>query len=264
VWKVAVVLWTLQLELEKPTSGLTAEQRERLAENDVDKATAREMVEEPPTVRQLTLSKTNLSDAILQVWRLQPQEAPDEDADEEEPEPLPSFLEELVAGTSGLASVLQGGDLQIVTTGTAGLGPSMLGWIARRLLSATRVIRRIKGGGRAIRRTLTAGLNVAIAKIRAARGTLRDFVMRGEASPTAIRNRWTRRDLFLTALAVAVSAIAYALTVYDATWGSRDDLLTAFTAGFLGKVGIDWADQFISRSFRVRRVATDAAHGNEE
>jgi hypothetical protein len=262
VWKLAVTLWTLQLELEKPTFDLTPEQRKLLAENDVDKVTTRAKVEEAPTIRELFIAKTNLSDAILQVWRLQPPEMAEEHEDEQER--LPSFLEELVERTAGLEPVIQGGNLQIVTIGAAGGRALILGWIARLWLSITRVVRRMRGGGRAIRRASVTGLSAAITKIGAGVHALRDFFFGGQSSPTAIRNRWTRRDLFLTAIAVAVSAIAYALTVYDATWGSRDDLLTAFTAGFLGKVGIDWADQLMSRSFRVRRVLAEARSAKEE
>ncbi len=52
---------------------------------------------------------------------------------------------------------------------------------------------------------------------------------------------------------------AYTLTVYDSTWGTWADYLSAFAAGFLGKVVVDWGDQFISRSFRVPGSVAEAA-----
>jgi hypothetical protein len=73
-------------------------------------------------------------------------------------------------------------------------------------------------------------------------------------SPLKVLGRITRPEVLSTLAAVVVAGIAYMLPVYDATWGSREDYLTAFTVGFLGKFGFDWGAQLIFRSERLGKT----------
>jgi hypothetical protein len=52
---------------------------------------------------------------------------------------------------------------------------------------------------------------------------------------------FNRYDLLWTFVAIAVASVGYALTLYDDTWGSAVDFLTAFAAGFGVKFGADAA-----------------------
>jgi hypothetical protein len=63
--------------------------------------------------------------------------------------------------------------------------------------------------------------------------------------------RVTRAEWVSTLLAALAATIAYMLTVYNDTWGSSADYLSAFTVGFFGKFGFDWGTQLIFRSRRL-------------
>jgi hypothetical protein len=52
---------------------------------------------------------------------------------------------------------------------------------------------------------------------------------------------FNRHDVLWTFVAIAVASVGYALTLYDDTWGSVVDFLTAFAAGFGVKFGADAA-----------------------
>jgi len=58
--------------------------------------------------------------------------------------------------------------------------------------------------------------------------------------------------LLLLVLPVLAASVFYALTLYNDTWGSWTDILTALTAGFAGKVAIDWGTLYIFQSNRLR------------
>ena len=60
------------------------------------------------------------------------------------------------------------------------------------------------------------------------------------------------RDLVWTAAIALVTAVAYILPFYDDTWGNWTDYGTAFTAGFLGRIGIGWAVLPLFKSLRLR------------
>lgn len=62
------------------------------------------------------------------------------------------------------------------------------------------------------------------------------------------------RDLFWTLLRAAVAATAYALVIYDDTWGSVLDFATAFTTGFANETIVNWAILPALQSYRVRRT----------
>jgi len=87
---------------------------------------------------------------------------------------------------------------------------------------------------------------------------------RGGASkrdPHIVREILFRDAISTIAIAVATSA-AYAATLYTGTWGTTTDYVSAFTAGFLGKVVVNWAALPLFQSLRststTAPTATDA------
>jgi hypothetical protein len=64
--------------------------------------------------------------------------------------------------------------------------------------------------------------------------------------------RYQRGDLLLTALILALTSLAYAVTVYDDTWGSPGQWVSAFLAGVTGQVVVAWAALPLYRSVRMR------------
>jgi len=56
----------------------------------------------------------------------------------------------------------------------------------------------------------------------------------------------------LLILPVAAASAVYAHTLYSDLWGSWADILTALSAGFIGKVAIDWGTLYIFQSNRLR------------
>jgi hypothetical protein len=77
--------------------------------------------------------------------------------------------------------------------------------------------------------------------------------------------RWFKRlqrgDVFWTLLSGLVAATAYALTIWDDTWGTVVDYVTAFTAGFLTETVVKWAVLPGFQSYRARR--RDVAEAKE-
>ena len=68
--------------------------------------------------------------------------------------------------------------------------------------------------------------------------------------------RWARLwlpELIISLTAMAVASAAYALTLYGETWGSEEDYITAFAAGFFGRVAVDVARLQLFRPARQRR-----------
>jgi hypothetical protein len=61
-------------------------------------------------------------------------------------------------------------------------------------------------------------------------------------------------DLYWSLAIAAFASAAYAITAYNDTWGSGTDLATAFLAGSLGKVAINWAALPIFQSTRLRKT----------
>jgi hypothetical protein len=64
-----------------------------------------------------------------------------------------------------------------------------------------------------------------------------------------------RGDIFWTLLSAVVASTAYALTIWDDTWGTVTDFATAFTAGFLTDTIVNWAVLPAFQSYRARRRA---------
>jgi hypothetical protein len=62
-------------------------------------------------------------------------------------------------------------------------------------------------------------------------------------------------DLVWTIVAILVASLVYLLTVYDDTWGSLTDVLTALLAGAGAKVAIDVAGLPLFRSLRLRSAS---------
>ncbi len=63
-------------------------------------------------------------------------------------------------------------------------------------------------------------------------------------------------DAGWTLVALTVASIAYGNTAYSNTWGTSQDLATAFLAGALGKVVVNWAALPIFQSIRLRAGKT--------
>jgi hypothetical protein len=72
--------------------------------------------------------------------------------------------------------------------------------------------------------------------------------------------RYHLTDIALSFGVVLATALIYSATVYDDTWGSLADLATAFGAGLLGKVTVQWTLLPIFRSVRMKAAGvTDGA-----
>jgi hypothetical protein len=90
---------------------------------------------------------------------------------------------------------------------------------------------------------------------------LREYVRRhiGRLRAYARRSRfllWLRlTDLFVSGAIVLVISVAYTATLYNEDWGTVTDYATAFGAGFLGHVTVNWALLPIYRSVRLRAGA---------
>jgi hypothetical protein len=63
-------------------------------------------------------------------------------------------------------------------------------------------------------------------------------------------------DMAWTGAALGLASVSYGLTGYSDTWGSSLDMLTAFAAGAVGTVAIDWAALPIFQSIRLRASDT--------
>lgn len=61
-------------------------------------------------------------------------------------------------------------------------------------------------------------------------------------------------DAYWTLAILAIASAAYGAAAYDDTWGSCQDLITAFLAGALGKVAVNWAALPIFQSLRLRKA----------
>ena len=68
--------------------------------------------------------------------------------------------------------------------------------------------------------------------------------------------RWP--DLFWTLVALALACIAYSLITYNDTWGSASDLASAFLAGLLGHITVNWAALPAFQSLRLRASKADS------
>jgi hypothetical protein len=66
-------------------------------------------------------------------------------------------------------------------------------------------------------------------------------------------------DWGITIAIAVVTVVAYMLPLYTGSWGTWQDWLTAFAAGFLGQVAIKWALMPIFQSRRIRVPAPGAA-----
>ena len=69
--------------------------------------------------------------------------------------------------------------------------------------------------------------------------------------------RFGAADAGWTAAILLFAAVTYGAITYSESWGSTKDLATAFLAGSLGKVTIDWAALPIFQSVRLRKAAKD-------
>ena len=69
--------------------------------------------------------------------------------------------------------------------------------------------------------------------------------------------RFDRADAGWTVAILVFAAVTYGTATYGESWGSAKDLTTAFLAGSLGKVTIDWAALPIFQSVRLRKAKKD-------
>lgn len=76
-------------------------------------------------------------------------------------------------------------------------------------------------------------------------------------NPTQLRRRYHFTDILLSSAILLVTSVVYAATVYDDTWGSLTDWATAFGAGILGKVAVQWTLLPMYRSLRLRVAKAD-------
>jgi hypothetical protein len=87
----------------------------------------------------------------------------------------------------------------------------------------------------------------------------------GEKPPLRVRVRRSALEEFrqllwvdrlLTLAILLLTSVVYLTTVYDDSWGSVMDWLTAFGAGFTGQVAVKWAALPLYRSVRLRAAST--------
>jgi hypothetical protein len=87
-------------------------------------------------------------------------------------------------------------------------------------------------------------------------------IPRSERTPESVLNgqflMQVLRDQLWTLGRAAASSTAYALTIYDDTWGTPVDYATAFTTGFLTETIVNWAIMPALQSYRVRRAAAQS------
>jgi hypothetical protein len=104
-----------------------------------------------------------------------------------------------------------------------------------------------------------AGANAAPAQVpsRASRPSPPSSV----TSRSGIVRRLALVDLMLSFAILVATAVLYAVTVYGPSWGSAADWASAFGAGFLGQVTVQWALLPMYRSMRLRTggAAADGA-----
>jgi hypothetical protein len=66
-------------------------------------------------------------------------------------------------------------------------------------------------------------------------------------------------DIGWTIVALTVASIAYGAAEYSDTWGTCQDMATAFLAGVLGKAAVNWAALPIFQSIRLRSSKAEAS-----
>lgn len=71
-------------------------------------------------------------------------------------------------------------------------------------------------------------------------------------NPTQLLRRYRLSDVLLSLIVLLITSLVYTATVYSDTWGSWTDWATAFGAGFLGKLVIQWTLLPVYRSLRIR------------
>jgi hypothetical protein len=77
-------------------------------------------------------------------------------------------------------------------------------------------------------------------------------------NPTQLLRRYRLSDVLLSLIVLLITSLVYTATVYSDTWGSWTDWTTAFGAGFLGKLVIQWTLLPVYRSLRIRTAGTQA------
>ena len=106
--------------------------------------------------------------------------------------------------------------------------------------------------------TPTRGRRPEIDELRGASATDES----GNRIPPAVRSV-LRRDLPWTLAIALLSSAVYVPTVYSTTWGTFKDYLTAFAAGFIGKVVVNWGALPLFQGVRGTANVSSEASGGE-
>jgi hypothetical protein len=80
----------------------------------------------------------------------------------------------------------------------------------------------------------------------------------GERLPPAI-GAIARRDLLWSMATALAASIVYVPTFYNSTWGTPEDYASAFAAGFVGKVAVNWAAMPLFQSLNASRASKPPA-----
>ncbi len=75
--------------------------------------------------------------------------------------------------------------------------------------------------------------------------------------PIRLSRRARPMDILVTVGVIAITALAYTATIYNNEWGSFDDAVGAFGAGFIGRVTLNWGLLPMFRSFILRVKASE-------
>jgi hypothetical protein len=79
--------------------------------------------------------------------------------------------------------------------------------------------------------------------------------------PIRLSRRARPMDILVTVGVIAITALAYTATIYNNEWGSFDDAVGAFGAGFIGRVTLNWGLLPIFRSVVLRVKAGEEQTG---
>ena len=75
--------------------------------------------------------------------------------------------------------------------------------------------------------------------------------------PIRLSRRARPMDILVTVGVIVITALAYTATIYNNEWGSFDDAVGAFGAGFIGRVTLNWGLLPMFRSFILRVKASE-------
>jgi hypothetical protein len=71
-------------------------------------------------------------------------------------------------------------------------------------------------------------------------------------------------DMFVSAAIVLLTCVVYSATIYNSDWGTVADFISAFGAGFAGRVTVSWGLLPIYQSIRLRTRSAPGANATGE